>query len=119
MEGERWGNGPLDCATGCANQCAKVCQGVPPWHTTLIVKVKWLSRNPLGASGYRRQPTTGSPSPALEEREKSRAAVSRGARIPSLWYIPLVGGENLFYGFSFAAYRKRFGWHEDIPIDRH
>ncbi len=39
--------------------------------------------------------------------------------IPSLWYIPLVGGENFFDGFGFAAYRKRFGWHEDIPIDRH
>ena len=38
---------------------------------------------------------------------------------PSLWYIPLVGGENFFDGFGFAAYRKRFGWHEEIPIDRH
>ena len=25
MEGERGGNGPLDCATACANRCAKVC----------------------------------------------------------------------------------------------
>jgi hypothetical protein len=39
--------------------------------------------------------------------------------IPSLWYIPLVGGENFFDGFGFAAYRKRFGWHQDIPIDQH
>ena len=39
--------------------------------------------------------------------------------IPSLWYIPLVGGENFFDGFGFAPYRKRFGWHTDIPIDRH
>jgi hypothetical protein len=39
--------------------------------------------------------------------------------IPSLWYIPLVGGENFFDGFGFAAYRKRFGWKEEIPIDRH
>lgn len=42
---------------------------------------------------------------------------SRG--IPSLWYIPLVGGENFFDGFGFAPYRKTFGWHTDIPIDRH
>jgi hypothetical protein len=42
---------------------------------------------------------------------------SRG--IPSLWYIPLVGGENFFDGFGFAPYRKQFGWHPDIPIDRH
>lgn len=39
--------------------------------------------------------------------------------IPSLWYIPLVGGENFFDGFGFARYRKRFGWSTDIPIDRH
>ena len=39
--------------------------------------------------------------------------------IPSLWYIPLVGGENFFDGFGFAPYRKRFGWKEEIPIDRH
>jgi hypothetical protein len=38
---------------------------------------------------------------------------------PSLWYIPLVGGENFFDGFGFAPYRKRFGWRADIPIDRH
>jgi len=42
---------------------------------------------------------------------------SRG--IPSLWYIPLVGGENFFDGFGFAPYRKRFGWKTDIAIDRH
>ncbi len=39
--------------------------------------------------------------------------------IPSLWYIPLVGGENFFDGFGFAAYRKRFGWRADIAIDSH
>lgn len=39
--------------------------------------------------------------------------------IPSLWYIPLVGGENFFDGFGFAAYRKRFGWKQDIALDWH
>ncbi len=39
--------------------------------------------------------------------------------IPSLWYIPVVGGENFFDGFGFAAYRERFGWATDIPIDPH
>jgi hypothetical protein len=39
--------------------------------------------------------------------------------IPSLWYIPLVGGENFFDGFGFARYRKRFGWREDIALDEH
>jgi hypothetical protein len=39
--------------------------------------------------------------------------------IPSLWYIPLVGGENFFDGFGFAPYRKRFGWRTEIALDRH
>jgi hypothetical protein len=39
--------------------------------------------------------------------------------IPSLWYIPLVGGENFFDGFGFAKYRTRFGWTTDILLDRH
>src|SRR5947208_13710304 len=39
--------------------------------------------------------------------------------IPSLWYIPLVGGENFFDGFGFAPYRKRFGWTHELPIDCH
>jgi len=39
--------------------------------------------------------------------------------IPSLWYLPLVGGENFFDGFGFAPYRKKFGWKEEIPLDEH
>ncbi len=39
--------------------------------------------------------------------------------IPSLWYIPLVGGENFFDGFGFAAYRKKLGWKEEIAVDEH
>jgi hypothetical protein len=39
--------------------------------------------------------------------------------LPSLWYIPLVGGENFFDGFGFARYRKRFGWRTNLAIDRH
>ena len=39
--------------------------------------------------------------------------------IPSLWYMPLVGGDNFFDGFGFAPYRKRYGWTQEIPIDRH
>ncbi len=37
--------------------------------------------------------------------------------IPSLWYLPLVGGDNFFDGFGFAKYRKRFKWTQDISID--
>jgi len=36
--------------------------------------------------------------------------------IPSLWYMPLVGGESFFDGFGFDAYRKRFRWAES-PLD--
>lgn len=35
---------------------------------------------------------------------------------PSLWYMPLIGGEHFFDGFGFAQYRERFGWPE-IPLD--
>jgi hypothetical protein len=51
------------------------------------------------------------------EREIPIKENERG--VPSLWYIPLVGGENFFDGFGFAPYRKRFGWREEIPIDNH
>jgi hypothetical protein len=30
--------------------------------------------------------------------------------VPSLWYLPLVGGEHFFDGFGFAAYRRQFRW---------
>jgi len=39
--------------------------------------------------------------------------------IPSLWYIPLVGGENFFDGFGFARYRKKYGWRQELAIDEH
>lgn len=32
------------------------------------------------------------------------------AGIPSLWYMPLVGGESFFDGFGFEQYRRRFRW---------
>ncbi len=37
--------------------------------------------------------------------------------IPSLWYMPLLGGHNFFDGFGFAAFRRKFGWQEG-PLDR-
>jgi hypothetical protein len=37
---------------------------------------------------------------------------------PSLWYMPLIGGEHFFDGFGFEQYRARFGWPE-IPLDEH
>lgn len=37
--------------------------------------------------------------------------------IPSLWFMPMLGGHNFFDGFGFASFRKRFGWKEG-PLDR-
>jgi hypothetical protein len=31
---------------------------------------------------------------------------------PSLWFMPLVGGEHFFDGFGFDDYRPRFKWQE-------
>jgi hypothetical protein len=57
---------------------------------------------------------------ALLERLEREIPIKENPRaIPSLWYIPLVGGENFFDGFGFAKYRQRFGWHTDIPLDQH
>lgn len=57
---------------------------------------------------------------ALLERLEREIPIKENPRgIPSLWYIPIVGGENFFDGFGFAHYRKRFGWTEDIAIDEH
>jgi hypothetical protein len=39
------------------------------------------------------------------------------AGIPSLWYMPLVGGESFFDGFGFEPYRKRFAW-TNSALDR-
>lgn len=36
---------------------------------------------------------------------------------PSLWYMPLVGGEHFFDGFGFKAYQQEFGWTE-VELDR-
>ncbi len=30
--------------------------------------------------------------------------------VPSLWYMPLIGGEKFFDGFGFDEYRDRFNW---------
>ncbi len=55
----------------------------------------------------------------LQQLEREIPIKENARGIPSLWYLPLIGGENFFDGFGFAAYRKRFGWREEIPIDRH
>jgi len=34
--------------------------------------------------------------------------------IPSLWYIPLVGGENFFDGFGFSEFKSQFAWKDNV-----
>ena len=55
----------------------------------------------------------------LERLEREIPIKENPRGVPSLWYIPLVGGENFFDGFGFGPYRRRFGWRQDIPIDGH
>jgi hypothetical protein len=37
--------------------------------------------------------------------------------IPSLWYMPLVGGEGFFDGFGFDDFRSTYAWPTDGPLD--
>ena len=60
-----------------------------------------------------------------EEAEKLLARVKDEVPIkenptgaPSLWYLPLIGGEHFFDGFGFAKYQKTFKW-EPIALDEH
>jgi hypothetical protein len=55
----------------------------------------------------------------LQQLEQEIPIKENPRAVPSLWYMPLVGGENFFDGFGFAKYRKRFGWDAELPIDRH
>lgn len=54
----------------------------------------------------------------LERLEQEVPIKPNPTAAPSLWYMPLIGGEHFFDGFGFAAYRERFGWPE-IPLDGH
>ena len=57
---------------------------------------------------------------ALLERLEREVPIKQNPRaIPSLWYMPLVGGENFFDGFGFARFRKKFGWKQEIKLDEH
>jgi hypothetical protein len=57
---------------------------------------------------------------ALLARLETEIPIKENPRaIPSLWYMPLVKGENFFDGFGFAKYRRRFGWKTDIALDAH
>ena len=55
---------------------------------------------------------------ALLSRLEAEVPVKENpAGVPSLWYMPLVGGENFFDGFGFDALRRRFGWTKASVLD--
>jgi hypothetical protein len=53
----------------------------------------------------------------LQDLEQEVPIKSNPEGIPSLWYMPLVGGDNFFDGFGFSNYMSRFGWAEG-PLDQ-
>lgn len=53
----------------------------------------------------------------LAELEREIPIKPNPRGIPSLWYMPLVGGEGFFDGFGFAHYRQQFHWAESA-LDR-
>jgi hypothetical protein len=48
----------------------------------------------------------------LEELQAQVPIKENDNASPSLWYMPLVGGEHFFDGFGFKKYRDQFGWAE-------
>ena len=54
----------------------------------------------------------------LKQLENELPIKPNAKGIPSLWYMPLVGGESFFDGFGFneSNYRKKLGW-KTTPLD--
>lgn len=57
----------------------------------------------------------------LLDKFMADAAIKENPKgLPSLWYMPLVGGEHQYFfdGFGFKDYIEKFDW-ERIPLDDH
>lgn len=52
----------------------------------------------------------------LNELERQVPIKPNPTGAPSLWYMPLIGGEHFFDGFGFAEYKEKFNW-PDICFD--
>ena len=52
----------------------------------------------------------------LKELEKQVPIKPNPQGIPSLWYMPLIGGNNFFDGFGFSDFKKKYNW-SDAPSD--
>jgi len=46
----------------------------------------------------------------LEQLDASVPIKPNKEGVPSLWYLPLIGGEHFFDGFGFAKYQEAFDW---------
>jgi hypothetical protein len=56
---------------------------------------------------------------ALLERIEAEVPIKPNpCGVPSLWYMPLIGGEHFFDGFGFARYDELFQWPR-IALDEH
>jgi len=53
----------------------------------------------------------------LEDLVRETPIMQNPNGCPSLWYLPLVGGEHFFDGFGFDTYREPLGWERLIPAD--
>lgn len=53
----------------------------------------------------------------LEDLERRIPIKPNPQAIPSLWYMPLVGGHNCFDGFGFDQFRKKYHWRKG-PLDQ-
>jgi hypothetical protein len=53
----------------------------------------------------------------LEDMEQEVPIKPNPQGIPSLWYMPLVGGDRFFDGFGFSKYMSKFRWAEG-PSDQ-
>jgi hypothetical protein len=54
----------------------------------------------------------------LLERLEAEVPIKPNPRaVPSLWYVPLIGGEHFFDGFGFARYRSLFKHWKRIRLD--
>ena len=54
----------------------------------------------------------------LEDLEQQVPIKPNPRGIPSLWYMPLVGGESFFDGFGFEDFRATHCWPSDGPLDK-
>jgi hypothetical protein len=90
----------------CRSQRKPVLFVSPPIQfPTLAMLKEYLSQDPKGTQ-------------MLDEFIAESGIKENPQGSPSLWYMPLVGGESFFDGFGFSLYNHYFKW-KRIPLDDH